>query len=316
MVTGLLKVIKNNNMVNIIGHRYINLFLSGVLFVAAVIAIATFGFKTGNDFQGGSLLEVKFTKNLPVITEVQSTLTPLNFGNISIQTVENDGLLFKLRFINESEHQQILSALRNKYENEESKVLEERFETIGAAVSKQLRTRTFYAVVVVLAGIIAYVAYAFRGVSKPVASWKYGVVAVVALFHDVTITAGVFAVLGHYLGVEVDIPFVVALLTILGYSVNDTIVVFDRIRENLIRHSSNNFAGTINTAINETFARSINTTATTLLTLLALFFFGGETIKHFVLALLIGIFLGAYSSIFVASPLLVECFNWQNRKRA
>ena len=303
-------------MVNIIGHRYINLFLSGALFIAALVAIFTFGFKAGNDFQGGSLLEVKFTQSVPTIAEMQSTLAPLNFGNVSVQTVGEDGMLLKLRFANEAEHQQILSSLRTRYETTDNKVLEERFETVGAAVSKQLRTRTLYAVVVVLIGIIAYVAYAFRGVSRPVASWKYGVVAVVALFHDVTITAGVFSILGHYSGVEVDIPFVVALLTILGYSVNDTIVVFDRIRENLIKRGSDNFANTVNAAINETFARSINTTATTLFTLFALFFFGGDTIKNFVLALLIGIFLGAYSSIFVASPLLVEWYNWQNRKRA
>ena len=316
MATGRLRDLKDNNMVNIIGHRYINLFLSGALFVVAVIAILTFGFKTGNDFQGGSLLEVSFTKEVPATKEIQTVLEPLNFGNISVQTVGEDGLILKLRFVNETEHQQMLTALRNKYENNDNKVMEDRFETIGAAVSKQLRTRTVYAVTIVILAIIAYIAYAFRGVSRPVASWKYGVVAVFALFHDVTITAGVFAVLGRYLGVEIDIPFVVALLTILGYSVNDTIVVFDRIRENLIRRSSDDFAGTVNVAINETFARSINTTATTLFTLAALFLFGGETIKYFVLALLIGIFLGAYSSIFVASPLLVEWYNWQNRRKA
>src|SRR3989339_283044 len=263
--------------VNFIGHRKINLFMSLSLFVVAVVALLIFGLKPGNDFTGGSSL--------------------------------------KMRFINETEHQQMLTKLRENFEKGDLKVLEERFETVGPAISTQLRTRSLYAVVAVLLAIIAYIAYSFRRVSKPVASWKYGTVAVIAILHDVTITAGVFAFLGHYLGVEVDVPFVVALLTILGYSVNDTIVVFDRIRENIIRRSCDNFADTVNQAINETFARSINTTATTLFTLFAMFFFGGDTIKWFVMALLVGIFLGAYSSIFVASPLLVEWNNWQNRKR-
>jgi preprotein translocase subunit SecF len=218
--------------------------------------------------------------------------------------------------MDETEHQKVLDLLRKKFENKDEKVLEDRFETVGPAVSTQLRTRAVYAVLAVLIGIIVYIAYSFRRVSRPVASWKYGVVAVAALIHDVTITMGVFAILGHYFGVEVDVPFVVALLTILGYSVNDTIVVFDRVRENLIKRSVDDFADTVNVAINETLARSLNTTATTLFTLLALFVFGGATIKWFTLALLIGIFLGAYSSIFVASPLLVEWKRWQDRPHA
>lgn len=301
--------------VNFIGHRKINLFMSVSLFVVAVLALITFGLKPGNDFTGGSLLEVKFTKDAPATEQIKTVLAPLNLGNLSAQTAGEGGVILKMKFINETEHQQALTKLRESFEKEDVKVLEERFETVGPAISTQLRTRSLYAVVAVLIAIIAYIAYSFRRVSKPVASWKYGAVAVVALLHDVTITAGVFAFLGHYLGVEVDVPFVVALLTILGYSVNDTIVVFDRIRENLIRRSCDNFADTVNQAINETFARSINTTATTLFTLFAMFFFGGDTVKWFIMALLVGIFLGAYSSIFVASPLLVELNNWQNRKR-
>lgn len=302
--------------VDFIGHRKINLFMSGSLFVIAIVALFVFGLKPGNDFTGGSLLEVKFTKDAPATEQIKTVLAQLNFGNMSAQTAGDGGVILKMKFINETEHQQALTKLRENFEKGDVKVLEDRFETVGPAISAQLRTRSLYALVAVLIAIIAYIAYSFRRVSKPVASWKYGAVAVVALLHDVTITAGVFAFLGHYLGVEVDVPFVVALLTILGYSVNDTIVVFDRIRENIIRRSCDNFADTVNQAINETFARSINTTATTLFTLFAMFFFGGDTIKWFIMALLVGIFLGAYSSIFVASPLLVECNNWQNRKRA
>lgn len=301
-------------MVNIIGHRYANLALSGALFIFAVAALVIFGLKPGNDFRSGSLLEVRFTEKELVSAEVKTSLEALNFGSLTAQKTDENGALVKLRFLTEEEHQKALEKLRTDFAKDNNKVIEIRFETIGPAVSQELRTRSLYAVVVVVIGIIIYIAYSFRRVSKPVASWKYGVVAVVALAHDVTITAGVFAVLGRYSGVEADIPFVVALLTVLGYSVNDTIVVFDRIRENIIRHSAENFSEIVNIAINQTFARSINTTLTTLLTLAALFILGGVMIKYFALALLIGIFLGAYSSIFVASPLLVEWFNWARRK--
>lgn len=301
-------------MVNIIGHRYLNLFLSGIMFLVAVVALLVFGLKGGIDFNGGSLLEISFTENTPVISEVQKIANTLGWGELSVQSSGDKGIMLKTKFLTEEEHQQILKVLRDSFEKDNNKVLENRFETIGPSISSQLRARSAYAVAAVIIAIVLYIAYSFRRVTKPVASWKFGVVAVVALFHDTVITAGVFAFLGHFAGVEVGVSFVVALLAILGYSVNDTIVVFDRIRENLIRQGSDNFAETVNKAINETFARSINTTATTLFTLAALFFFGGETIKYFALALLIGIFLGAYSSIFVASPLLVEWFNWNKRR--
>ncbi|KKQ28195.1 MAG: Protein translocase subunit SecF [Candidatus Magasanikbacteria bacterium GW2011_GWC2_37_14] len=302
-------------MVNIIKHRYINLALSGALFVVSVVALLVFGLKTGNDFKGGSLLETRFTENVPVVTEVKASIESLSLGSISVQETNEKGLIVKMPFLSDADHTKVLNKIRTDFEKDNNKVLEVRFETIGPAVSKELKSRSLYALFVVVVGIILYIAYSFRKVSRPVASWKYGLVAVVALFHDVTITAGVFAFLGHFAGIEVDIPFVVALLTILGYSVNDTIVVFDRIRENLIRHSAENFPDTVNVAINQTFARSINTTLTTLLTLAVLYFIGGETIKNFTLALLVGIFLGAYSSIFVASPLLVEWFRFDRRSR-
>ena len=158
---------------------------------------------------------------------------------------------------------------------------------------------------IVLVGMIAYIAWAFRKVSKPVASWKYGLFAVIALFHDIIITIGVFIILGKFYGLEVNAPFVAALLTILGYSVNDTIVVFDRIRENLIRHIGEDFEGIVEKSINEVITRSINTSFTVLLSLFALLLLGGASIRDFTLALIIGITFGTYSSIFLASPLLV-----------
>lgn len=196
-------------------------------------------------------------------------------------------------------------------EQEEGRLVEElRFDSVGPSIGQELKRKSIYAIVIVLILIIAYIAWSFRKVSKPVASWKYGLAAIVALFHDVLIVVGVFALLGKYLGVEIDTAFIAAILTVLGYSVNDTIVVFDRLRENLPR-SDEDFAGTVNTSLNQTIGRSINTSLTTLLVLLAIFIFGGETIKYFVLALIIGIIAGTYSSIFLASPLLVVWERWK-----
>lgn len=194
-------------------------------------------------------------------------------------------------------------------------VAEDSFESIGPTVGNELKQRSIYALAAVLIAIIFYIAWAFRKVSQPVASWKYGVVAVVALLHDVIVPAGVFAVLGHYGGVEIDVLFVTALLTILGFSVHDTIVVFDRTRENLARRSNGSFEDVVNTSVNQTIRRSINTSATAFLALLAMYLFGGEPIKHFVLALMIGIAIGTYSSIFIASPLLVVWNNWSRRQK-
>lgn len=301
--------------IDFIEKRTIGYVASVALFVVAVIALLVYGLKPSMDFTGGSLLEVSYTETRPAVPEVRSAVETLpDVGTVVVQTSGDTGMTIKTRFLTEEEHQKTLDILRTTFEKDNQKVLEQRFETIGSSISAQLKKRSVSAIIAVNIAIIAFIAYAFRKVSKPVASWKYGLTAVIALVHDVTITAGVFAVLGHFMGVEVDVPFVVALLTVLGYSVNDTIVVFDRVRENLIRKSAENFGETVNTAINETFARSMNTTFTTLLTLFALFIFGGETIKYFSLALLVGIFLGAYSSIFVASPLLVEWFHWGRRK--
>jgi preprotein translocase subunit SecF len=190
-------------------------------------------------------------------------------------------------------------------------VLEERFETIGPAISAQLRQRSMYAAIAVVLAIILYIGYAFRKVSKPVQSWKYGITAIIALVHDVTIAMAIFALLGRFAGVEVGIPFVVALLTIMGYSVNDTIVVFDRVRENLIKRGSDHFAETVNMGVTQSITRSINTSITTLLVLFALFLFGGDSIHYFSLTLIIGVIVGTYSSIFLASPLLVV---WERLK--
>ena len=302
-------------MLNVIKHRKIPFAISGALFVASVVILATLGLKPGIDFTGGSLIEVSFSGERPDVTQMQESVAPLDYGSVLVQPSDDDSMILKMRFLTEDEHQAVLSAVRGSFESEENRVLEERVDTIGPAVSSHLRSRAINAGIFVVIAIILYVAYAFRKVSETVKSWKYGMAAIVELIHDVTIVMAVFALLGHYMGVEVDIPFVVALLTILGYSVNDTIVVFDRVRENLLHDGPGRFAQTVNDGVNDSFVRSMNTSITTLLVLFALFLFGGATIKYFALALIIGIASGTYSSIFLASPLLVVWNNMAEKKR-
>ena len=313
-------------MIYIINNRKIPFTISAIMFVVSLIVLLTFGLRLGIDFTGGSLMEVSFTDERPTVQEVKESLTELeiDLGEPVIQPSEESSMLIRMKFVNEEEHQQVLSKLRESFEENTmtvtdgeavvettNKVYEERIETIGPAISSQLRSRAIYAIIAVVLAIIAYVAYAFRKVSKPVQSWKFGIAAIIALVHDITLVLGIFALLGRFMNVEIGIPFVVALLTILGYSVNDSIVVFDRVRENLIKRSADNFADTVNLGVNQTIVRSINTSVTTLVVLFALFLFGGESIKYFALALIAGIISGTYSSIFLASPLLVV---WQELK--
>lgn len=284
--------------------------ITGIISLGLVI---TWGLKPGIDFTGGSLMELNFSESRPETMAVNKILENLDYKNNVVQNSGEQSLIIRTGFVPEEKHQEILKEIRAQYETENNIVREERFETIGASISQQLRQRALWAIILVSLGIIAYVAYAFRKVSKPIASWKYGLLAIVALLHDLFLVMGVFAILGRYLGVEVDTAFVVALLTVLGYSVNDTIVVYDRIRENLLKRTSEEFGDVVNNGLNQTLARSINTTITTLFPLVALYFLGGATIHNFILALIIGVASGAYSSIFIASPLLVMVEKWQRR---
>lgn len=302
-------------MFPIIQKRKIPFTISILLVIASFVLVFTLGLKPGLDFTGGTLLEFNFSEARPQISEVQQALAPLNLGSMVLQQTGDKGYLLKTQYIDETQHQNVLTNLRKSFEKGNNKVLENKIETIGPSVSSELKAQAVKMGIAVVIGIVLYIAYSFRKVSRPIASWKFGVAAVVALVHDVIITVGIFVLLGHYFGVEVDIAFVVAMLTILGYSVNDTIVVFDRIREKLIRSSSKVFAETVNIAVNETIARSINTSLTVMLTLLALFFYGGSSIHYFSLALIIGVFFGTYSSIFVASSLLVSWEEWERKNR-
>lgn len=301
---------------NIISHRAIFFLVSGILILASVTAFAVFGLKPGIDFTGGTLWQITITQTSADLTQASAEEirkffeVDLGVKNITVSPADNQSFLIRLSHISEGEHQRYLEALKIRVNPRgnprESALIEElRFDSIGPVVGKELQSKAIWAVILVLLGISLYVAFAFRKVVYPIKSWKYGIITLLTLFHDVIIPAGMLAILGHYLNVEVDIKFIVALLVVMGFSVHDTIVVFDRIRENLLIHRQRYvFSDIINQSIKQTFARSVNTSLTLVLVLLALLFFGPASLQYFILTILVGTIVGTYSSIFIASPLL------------
>jgi len=298
-------------MFNITNNKKIFLPISGLLVTLSIIALSFWGLNFGIDFTGGSLLEVEFGEFKPTIIEIQSSLAEVGLDNTIVQPTE-DSYIIRFKESNDKIHYESVLSLKTLANSKEGASFKElRFDSIGPSVGKELKSKSFNASLIALLMIILYISFSFRKVSLPVASWKYGVASIIALAHDVIITLGLFAVLGHFYGTEINTPFIAAILTILGYSINDTIVVFDRIRDNLPK-SKENFSDTVNLSLNQTLGRSLSTSFTTLLALAAIYFFGGNTIKDFSLALMIGIFLGTFSSIFIASPMLVI---WDNLSR-
>ncbi|MEI8174613.1 MAG: protein translocase subunit SecF [bacterium] len=297
----------------IIKYKKIFLSLSIFLIIVSIISIFTFGLKAGIDFKGGALLEVDYAGGRPEVSLIENTIKTLNLNQILIQPTGENGYIIKTRDLSQSEHETLskVLSLDNKYP-----VTEKGFTSIGPSVGSELARKAILSIIFVIIAIILFITYAFRKVSRPVASWKYGIITIVTLLHDIIIPAGVFALLAHYTGAEVDTLFVLALLTILGLSVHDKIVVFDRIRENL-RSGDNkdNFADTIGKSTSQTIVRSINITLTIIFVLVPLYFFGPETTKNFALILTVGLFFGIYSSLFFASPLLVLVENWQTTKK-
>ena len=295
-------------MFDVLKYKKYFLGFSATLVLAAWVCIAVFGLRPGIDLQGGTEWQFTIAKSGVTPTEIQNDIA--NAGSIKdVQAVvENDGsFMVKLPAISEAEHQAYLKVLQTDF----GKVNEESFSSIGPAIGAELAVRSEWAIFFVLVGISIYIAYAFRKVSEPKA-WKYGFVTLATLAHDVSIPAGVLAVLGVLAGVQIDSNFIVALLVVMGFSVHDTIVVFDRIRENVLVHRGKrtSFYDIVNASIRETFARSVNTSFTLFLVLVALMIFGPSSLFYFVLTILVGTVFGTYSSIFVASPLL---YLWQQR---
>jgi len=294
-------------MIDIIGKTKYSYFFSIAMTVLCIASLFVWGLKFGIDFTGGTLMEIKFANSTPANADIEGNLAELNLDSLTLQGTENNSVLIRYASEEDTVNQAVVRKMTEKYP--ESQQL--RVDYINSSVSSELKKNSLWALFWALFGIMAYIAWAFRKVSRPVESWKYGAGAVIALMHDVLITMGAFAVLGRFMGTEVGVPFIAALLTILGFSVHDTIVVYDRTRENLLRSSSKEqFPEIVNRSLNETLVRSINTSLTVLITLLAIFMYGGESIKDFSLALLIGIGFGTYSSIFVASALLVTFYKF------
>jgi len=336
-------------MMNVVKKRKIWFAFSGILVVLSLISIIAYGLNLGIDFTGGSLMRLQFSEQRLTNDEIREAIysgaeegenLEEKYGNATVQPLGENEVLIKLKPINEPTHSEILTKIRDKArelssvgekeeaqvgedesqegQNEEEErelVTETKFESIGPTIGQELREKAISMIGLVLLIIVIYVAFTFKAVSNEFnkyESFRYGIVAIVALLHDVIIVLGVFAFLGAFLGVEINTFFIAAILTILGYSVNDTIIVLDRIRENVLKSGHSDFAETVNKSIKEVMTRSIYTSLTTLAVLFSILILGGETTFYFVLALIIGIAIGTYSSIFLASQLLVV---WKERSK-
>lgn len=292
----------------IISHRKSFYVLSGIIVAVALTSLAIFGLKFGIDFTGGSLLEITYTETAPSVPDVTAALSGVGISDVSVRPAGTNDYIIRTPFLSADEYAKAKTALAGT--NGQWPLQEKEYTSIGPTIGTELQTRAVWAIGLVLLAIALFIAFAFRKVSKPVSSWKYGLVVLIALAHDVVVPIGAFALIGHFLGAEVDTLFVTAILVILGFSVHDSIVVFDRVRENLKKnHESNNkhepFEETVGKSVTQTIARSINTSLTVVAVLLVLYFIGPASTEYFVLTLLIGIVVGTYSSIFLGSPLLV-----------
>lgn len=291
---------------NIMGKIKIWFAISLITLMAGILALFVYKLKIGIDFTGGSLLEISIPEsaNKEKIEQIYSE-EKLEYTTIS---TAGQGILVRSKEINENRKNEIVSAINSRL-GEGNKIEEKRFETIGPTVSSDLIRKAIISVILASLGIVFYIAFAFRKMSDRGLSWRFGISAIVALIHDLFIAAGLFAFFGHLFGWEIDSLFITALLTVMGFSVHDTIVVFDRLRENLRKYAGDPFINIANASLVQTFSRSINTSFTILLTLASLLLLGGDSIKPFVFTLFVGIFVGTYSSIFIATPTVVI---WQN----
>jgi len=308
----------------IVKHRKIFFVFSAILITASVFAWIFLEPTFGIDFTGGSILEVSYSDNRPELSLLHESLDELNLGNYSLRPSGESGYVLRTREVDANEKTQILNAFSLGSERE---VNEERFNLIGPVVGESLKRKSIWAIATVLLGIVLFVTFAFRKVSlsigrqgdKGLSSWKYGLATIAALVHDVVIPTGAYVVFGKYFSAEIDLLFVTAILAVLGYSVHDTIVVFDRIREHLRINQERNlrepFEKTVGDSLMQTMGRSVNTSLTLLLVLIILYFVGGSATQSFTFLLLAGVIVGTYSSIFFGAPLLVTLEKFQARNK-
>lgn len=299
-------------MLNIIGKRNWYFAISLLLIVPGIISLFLYGLKLSIDFTGGSRLVLQYPQvvNEKKVEDIKGVFEENKIEVVTIQRSDKS-VIVRTKPLDDKQDAKLLKDLKAKTGD----VKQEQYETIGPVVGKETTLNALSAVGISSLLIVLYIAWSFRGVRKPVSSWRFGVCAIIALLHDALLLIGLFSLLGHFAGVEIDSLFITALLTVIGFSVHDTIVVFDRLRENLRRNVEASFEQVANDSILQTLVRSLNTSFTALLVLFTLLIFGGETIRWFVVAMIIGIASGTYSSIFNAAPLLVVWQNWAQRRK-
>ena len=290
-------------MLDIIGKRFWFFLISGVVILAGIVSLATFGFKAGIEFSSGSAMTVSFEQELST-DDLKDAMSDLDYGNAIIQTTESGDFIIRTVELTAEEKTQIKEDLTTAF----GAIEEKGFENIDPVIARQTSRTAAIAVAVATIGILLYITWAFRKMPKP---FRYGTCAIIALIHDALVALGVFSILGGILGWEINLMFITGILAVIGYSVNNTVVIFDRIRENLGRGISSSFEVVVNTSIVETLSRSLNTSLTTLLVIVALLFFVGASIQNFAVVLLVGIVAGTYSSLCIAPQLLIV---WEKRE--
>lgn len=302
----------------IVLHRKFFYIFSGVIILAGIISLCLWGLKPSIDFTGGTSLEVSYasTSTAPTVAQISKQVSStIQVTDLSVRPAGTNDFIINTRVISAAEETSVMTALAD---NGTYAPTEKEFNAVGPVLGAEALQKSWIALILVLFAIVLFITFAFRKVSRPVSSWWYGLIAIIALCHDVLIPTGIFSILGHFAGIEVDTLFVTALLVILGFSVHDTIVVFDRVRENLRRNEDlklkKDFDTIVGESINQTFVRSINTSLTTLLAILVLYIVGPVSTQHFALALLIGITTGTYSSVFIGSPLLVTVWKYKMKR--
>lgn len=297
----------------IINHRGFFFWITGIILAAAIGSILFFGLPLGIDFTGGSLMQVGYTSSVPPLATIEKQIAVVPLGAVSVRAAGTNAVTIRTRTLTEPEHASVLSAI-----SANASTTELAYTSVGPALGSQFTNKALWAILAVILVIVLYIAFAFRHVSKPVPSWGYGLTVVAMLVIDLIVPAGFYAALCHFTGVQVDSLFIVAMLALLGYVVNDIIVIFDRIREHLARNEKiglkESFEDTIGKSINETMTRSINTALTVVLALLALIYFGAPATRDFALVMLVGVAIGTFSSIARSAPLLIPIANWFSKK--